>query len=208
MWETPHYAASIEDYKVFSEYFGSVVERRLLTDDYAYGQYFPYVIQKDIYGQKIYPENLGYVPILGKDSTELFINQMMDNAKAIYNVRDGYASFFFHPFVNTEYLKEIVDKLCNMGFSFTDLRQQPNIVKTKDVVILSGTQTYTMNLDHSFLYEVYYNKDGGIEKKVFSKKQFNGLVSRKINLKPDEFYLAEPMKLNIKKEPERIKTKT
>lgn len=200
MWETPHYRASIEDYKIFSQYFGSVVERRMLNDNYKYGQYFPYIIYKDIYGQKIYPENLGYLPILNKDSSELFITRMINNAKVMYNVRDGIASFFFHPFVNTDYLKEIADKICQLGFSFVDLRLQPNLVKTRDLVILSGSQTYTMNVDHSFLYEVYYNKNGEIEKRILSKKPITGMVSRKVLLKPDEFYLAEPMKQQFRNE--------
>jgi uncharacterized protein YdaL len=198
MWETPHYTASIEDYKIFSKYFGSAVERRMLNDNFKYGQFFPYIIDKDIYGQKIYPENLGYLPNLNKDSSELFITRLINNAKVIYNVRDGIASFFFHPFVNSDYLKEIADKICQLGFSFVDLRLQSNMVKTRDVVILSGSQKYSMNVDHAFLYEVYYNKNGEIEKRVVSKKPITGMISRKVNLKPDEFYLAEPMKESVK----------
>ncbi len=198
MWETPHYRASIEDYKIFSRFFGSAIERRMLNDNFKYGQYFPYIINKDIYGQKIYPENLGYLPILSKDSSELFITRLINTAKIIYNVRDGIASFFFHPFVNTDYLKEIADKICQLGFTFIDLRLQPNLVKTRDVVILSGSQTYTINVNHSFLYEVYYNKNGEIEKRVLSKKPITGMVSRKVVLKPDEFYLAEPLKQPVR----------
>ncbi len=193
IWETPHYAASIMDYKIFSKYFGSAIERRMVNDNFKYGQFFPYIINKDIYGQKIYPENLGYLPILNKDSSELFIARLINNAQNIYKVRDGVASFFFHPFVNTDYLKEIADKICQLGFSFVDLRLQPNLVKTRDVVIISGSQTYTMNVNHSYLYEVYYNKNGEIEKRFLSKKPLTGLVSKKVVLKSDEFYIAEPV---------------
>jgi len=194
IWETPHYAASMKDYAIFSAYFSSAIERRLLLDDYKCGQYFPYIIQKDSYGQKVYPENLGYIPLLRKDSTEMFINRMINNAQTLYNVRDGFASFFFHSFINNDYLKEVVDRISALGFSFIDLRLQPNQVRTKDVIILSGSQTYSINLDHSFLYEVYYNKDGSIEKKVMSKKPVTGMITKKVLLKPDEFYLAEPLK--------------
>ena len=199
IWETPHYTASISDYKIFSKYFSTSIDRMMLNEDYKYGQFFPYVINKDIYGQKIFPEDLGYIPLLEKrDSTEQYVRQMMNNARALYNVRDGYASFFFHPFLNPDYLKEIIDGISRLGFTFVDLGQQPNWVRTKEIVILSGSQKYSMNLDHCILYEVYYKKNGDIEKKFYSKKLITGMVSKRIVLKPDEFYMAEPLKKPLK----------
>ncbi len=194
MWETPHYVASSDDYKSFSGYFGSVIERRSFMNNISYGQYFPYIIDKDFYGQKVYPEDLGYVPLLSKDSTELFVNSMINNAKVIHNMRDGIASFFFHTFVNTDYLKEMADKLCQTGFKFIDLRLQANIVKTNSIVILSGNQNYTINLDHAFLSEIYYNKEGAVEKRILSKKLITGAITKKISLNPDEYYIAIPIK--------------
>jgi uncharacterized protein YdaL len=196
VWETPHYCASVSDYKVISKYFSTVVERRLVNNDYDFGQFYPYVIHKDIYGETIYPEDLGYIPLLdSRDSSEMYVHQMISNAQDIYrDVRDGYASFFFHPFLKLDYLKEIVDKISKLGFSFVDLRQKPNWVKSKEVVILSGSQSYRMRLNHAFLDEIYYNKNGEIEKNIVSTKLMNGFVSKKIMLKPDEFYIAEPIK--------------
>jgi len=195
LWETPHYSASISDYKIVSRYFSTAVERRMVNEDFDYGQFFPYVINKDIYGQKIYPEDLGYVPLLEKkDSSEYYVRNMIANAKAIYNVRDGYASFFFHPFLNPTYLKEIVDGISSLGYKFVDLRKQSNWVKTSDAVILSGSQAFRMNLNHAFLDEIYYNKNGEIEKTVLSEKKITGTISKRIMLKPDEFYFAEPLK--------------
>lgn len=194
MWETPHYTASMETYQVVSKYFGSAVERVITTNNNQYGQYFPYVIKSDVYGQKIYPEDLGYLPLIDdRDSTEHYIKYIVNRAKTIRSVRDGYASFFFHSFLDPEYLKELVDGIKGLGFTFTDLRKEPNWVKSKDMVILSGSQAYSMNLDHSYLEEVYYDKNGNIEKKEFSKGLVNGRVNKHISLKPDEFYLALPM---------------
>jgi hypothetical protein len=119
---------------------------------------------------------------------------MINNAKEIYTMRDGIASFFFHTFVNTDYLIEMADKISRLGFTFIDLRLQHNIVKDGNVVILTGNQAYTLNLNHDFLYEVYYSKEGIIEKKVLSKKPISGVINKKIILKPDEFYFAEPLK--------------
>jgi Uncharacterized protein conserved in bacteria (DUF2334). len=194
MWETPHYTASMETYQVVSKYFGSAVERVITTNNNQYGQYFPYVIKSDVYGQKIYPEDLGYLPLIDdRDSTEHYIKYILNRAKTIRSVRDGYASFFFHSFLDPDYLRELVDGIKGLGFTFTDLRKESNWVKSKDMVILSGSQAYTMNVNHSFLEEVYYDKNGNIEKKEFSKGQVNGRVNKHISLKPDEFYLALPL---------------
>ena len=143
-WETPHYTASTEDYKVISKYFSSSVERLIVTNSFKYGQFFPYEIHKDMYGQKVFPEDLGYMPLnSNKDTSEIYVNNMLKNAKGLLNVRDGYASFFFHTFVNLDYLKEIADGISNLGYTFTDLRKETNWVKSKDLVILSGSQKYT-----------------------------------------------------------------
>ncbi len=190
-WETPHYTASIETYKIVSEHFGSTIERLLVTNSYKYGQFFPYEIQKDMYGQKDFPEDLGYMPIIPRDSSELYIKHILANAKGLLNVRDGYASFFFHTFVNLDYLKEIADGISKLGFQYTDLRKETNWVKTKDLVILSGSQKYKLSPDSHLLAEIYYNKSGQVEKRIFSHIPVKGSISRNIILKPDEFYVAE-----------------
>ena len=59
-WETPHYAASQLDYRIFSEYFNSAYERNLGMDRVETGHYFPYTTV-DRYGRFIIPENLGYI---------------------------------------------------------------------------------------------------------------------------------------------------
>ncbi len=60
-WETPHYAASMLDYSVLARHFSTAVEQRELLNNEDFGQFFPFVIRRDIYGQQIFPENLGYV---------------------------------------------------------------------------------------------------------------------------------------------------
>jgi uncharacterized protein YdaL len=195
IWETPHYAASIETYKIISKYFSTSIERRLVANDSDDGQFFPYLINKDIYGQKVYPETLGYLETFDqKDSTESAIQEIINNAKAVFQVRDGYASFYFHTHLDPDYLKQIVDSIINLGFSFVDLRQGINWVKTKDRIILSGPQSYTINLNNSYLNEIYFNQKGEIEKRVLSGDKFNGTIAKMVKLKPGEFYMAAPMK--------------
>lgn len=124
LWGTPHYMASVAAYRVISKYFGAAIERRLSADNCSYRQNLPYVINEDIYGQKIYPENLGYLPLFDEaDSTEQYIHSIVNSAKSIYNVRDGYASFYFHSFLNPVYLKTLVEEIGRLGFTFVDLRK-------------------------------------------------------------------------------------
>ena len=199
LWETPHYAASILSYQTIAKYFSTAMEQRLVIENIDYGQYFPYVIYKDIYGQKIYPENLGYLPLeQRKDSSENYVHHIIDNAKVTLNVRDGYAAFFFHSFLNLNYLKEIVDGMVDDNFSYLDFRQETNWVKTKDKIILSGSQSYKLYLNNSYLYEIYYDKRGKIKRKSLSNDRISGEITRDIKLDPGEFYMAEPLEYRIK----------
>ena len=61
-WETPHYGASRVGFQVFKEFFSHVNERRMVLEQLGTQQYFPYPLT-DMWGQKIIPENLGYVSI-------------------------------------------------------------------------------------------------------------------------------------------------
>ncbi len=199
LWETPHYAASILSYQTIAKYFSTAMEQRLVIENIDYGQYFPYVINKDIYGQKIYPENLGYLPLEQlKDSSETYVHHIIDNAKVTLNVRDGYAAFFFHSFLNLNYLKDIVDGMVDDNFSYLDFRQETNWVKTKDKIILSGSQSYKLELNNSYFYEKYYDKKGKLKSKSLSNDRITGEVTRDIKLEPGEFYMAEPLEYKVK----------
>ena len=110
IWETPHYTASFTLYNTIAKYFSSAMEQRLAIEDADYSQYFPYIINKDFFGQKIYPENLGYVPLNpNKAESEAYVQNIIKNAKTNLYVRDGFASVFFHPFLDLDLLKQLVD---------------------------------------------------------------------------------------------------
>lgn len=199
LWETPHYTASFLTYSTVAKYFSSAIEQRLSIENADYSQYFPYIIKKDLFGQIIYPENLGYIPLNpNKDSSEVYVRRMIENAKVNLTVRDGFASCFFHSFLNLDLLKDLVDGITGMGYTFMDIRQQPSWVKTKDKIILTGTQQFKLKLDNSYLYEGYYNYEGDLKKKEVSKERIKGEVFKFIQLKPGEFYVAEPIDYRVK----------
>ncbi len=138
-WETPHYAASSEDYKVFASMFDLTIQRVIYFDlrlpahgfkgdgppSYFGGQYFPYVIQQDIYGQKVAPENLGsYEPDPWPGYRYWYVEDVLRCAEKNAPLGDAWASFYFHPFYEIEALQEIVEGLQAMGYTFVPLTQE------------------------------------------------------------------------------------
>ena len=155
-FETPHYQASPNAYRAIARRFPVAYERavyytsdrpRLTLDtrdkDFAVGQFFPYVIQRDWYGRKVLPENLGNIEydIRDIDPTSYFdytAQDLLTNARILRAVvRNGIASFFFHPFWletlkrpdGTSYaydgladFKSVLSGLQEMGFMFVDPR--------------------------------------------------------------------------------------
>ena len=83
------------------------------------GQFFPYVIQKDTYGQKIIPENLGCVSIASSLGTPLrTVDDILLTAKKNLVVRDAWASLYYHPYLGLTYLKQLVPAISALGYEF------------------------------------------------------------------------------------------
>ena len=114
-WEAPHYHGSALSSKAASTVFTTTYQRVVyftadkpnynaaVSKDFGVGQIFPYVIKKDYYGQRVIPESLGNIEydIRAIDPTSNYNYTWQDivtNAQYGLTVRDGYASFFFHPF--------------------------------------------------------------------------------------------------------------
>lgn len=194
LWETPHYTGSIVFYKTISKFFSTAIEQRLSIENFDYSQFFPYIILKDLYGQTIYPENLGYVPLdennpqVSKDA----VRSILKNAEINLNVRDGFASFFFHSFLDLDLLEELVEGIQKLGYTFIDLKEKPHWVRFHDKIILSGTQSQSYNLNTQYLIETYFDSQGEVIKRTQSESRFKGEVKLSVDLKNGEFYLAEP----------------
>ncbi len=111
IWVTPHYRASELDYEVISETFAALNGR-------PRGQYFPYVIERNMLGSRFLPENLGYINPETRPAASL-----VDLADRNLVVRDGFASFFFHPEVDIEHLKTAVEGIQGLGYTFVDISE-------------------------------------------------------------------------------------
>ncbi|MFD9790573.1 DUF2334 domain-containing protein [Streptomyces sp. NPDC059070] len=128
LWTTPHYAASATDYRVFGQNFGARLERSLyfagtLTGGTAdpnrfIGQFFPYVVN-DVYGTKVLPENIGnYEPVEINNHPPRLPADLVASAKANLAVRDGFASFFYHPYYPLQPLIDTINGIKALGYTF------------------------------------------------------------------------------------------
>lgn len=142
-WETPHYQASALASKAMPLVFPTTYQRVVYytadtpnfnagtNKDFGVGQIFPYVIKKDHYGQRIIPESLGNIEydISAIDPTSNYNYTWQDivtNAEYGKVVRDGYASFFFHPFwlepavgvPGFADFKNLINGITNLGYTW------------------------------------------------------------------------------------------
>ncbi|MFF4352399.1 DUF2334 domain-containing protein [Streptomyces sp. NPDC001530] len=128
LWTTPHYAGSAADYKVFSSNFSARLERSLYfagtlsgasSDPNRFiGQFFPYVV-RDVYGTKVIPENIGnYEPEAYNNHPPRLPADLIASAKANLAVRDGFASFFYHPYFPLQPLKDTIAGIKALGYTF------------------------------------------------------------------------------------------
>jgi uncharacterized protein YdaL len=199
VWETPHYTASRIAYKVAARHFSTACEQRLANEDADFSQYFPYIINKDLYGQTIYPENLGYVPQdVRPEIGENAVKVILGGAKTLLNVRDGVAGFFFHPFLKIQLLEEIVKGMQNMGYTFLDLKDYSHWVKANEKIILCGSQQYSFKVNDQYLVESYFDHAGELKEKTISPERMNGVISKSITLNEGETYKAELTDVRVK----------
>jgi uncharacterized protein YdaL len=126
IWEFPHYGASVADYAAAQQLFSARYDRPQLfstgwhggpMSPYIFDQFAPYAIH-DSYGSTVIPENLGYVegpPVPAKGEGSLA--GIVAGARANLVVRDGVASFFFHPYLGTERLGSLLDQFTSLGYT-------------------------------------------------------------------------------------------
>ena len=193
VWETPHYTGSFTLYNVIGDYFTTAMEQRLTIENADYSQFFPYIIRRDLFGQMIYPENLGYVPLSTDPAVgRARIREMARDARTNLAVRDGFAAGFFHSFVDHALLEELVDSLRAMGYTFLDVREDRHRVAMRDRVILTGSQDYSVALTDQYLAETTFDRNGEPIARVTSEERLTGTSTHSVTLNPGEWYKAEP----------------
>ncbi|MFG3441170.1 DUF2334 domain-containing protein [Nonomuraea sp. NPDC047897] len=127
IFETPHYAASPTDYRVIARRFAARYDRgsyfmpgwegRTPVSPYMDEQFAPYVT-RDVYDSVVIPETLGMVELEPANPDEGTVEAIVAHARAQLVVRDNVAGFFYHPFLGTEQLEEVVERMRSMGYRF------------------------------------------------------------------------------------------
>ena len=185
VWETPHYAASQLDYSVINRFFSTAYERRQTMDVSGTDQLLPFFIPgRDGHAQLI-PENLGYVP-MDDPSPERVIGYARNNLA----VRDGFASFFFHPFVPLSALKEITNGIQELGYTFADIRTLNNRVTTPTQVIASGLGEIELNPQDQYFEEFYLTPKGKRKEYNKSKQKISQSIVRSVECPSGWMYIA------------------
>ncbi len=181
-WTTPHYAAGQVDYRVFANYFTTAVERRMPVEFFGSDQFFPYLIKSDKFKQIIIPESLGYVnPDAGRTPEALLID-----AKATKVVRDGWASFFFHTFLDLGLLEQIVDGLKKDDWEFVSLADFNNKVTTRDRVVVTGISEVILTLDAQYKHELTFGSHGDVLSENYSFGTVTGDIHKYVSLRQRE----------------------
>ncbi|WP_297134486.1 polysaccharide deacetylase family protein [Terrisporobacter sp.] len=144
-FEAPHYAMNIHGYKEIKKYFSTYVGQYQNNDYNFVTNSPPYTIENSNAFNKLIPENLGYV-----DDTDMFsIDKIKENFKKLSMVRGYSGGFFFHPYLDIEYLKEVVEYLKDERVDFIDLKEQDNYVKIDDINITSKNGNIRVSYDES-----------------------------------------------------------
>ena len=129
IWETPHYSASAPDYAAIAatysiryerdQFFSGVLSPGGATGSaHVFGQFFPYVVT-DPYGDTVIPEDAAnYEPDWSNNNPPKPASLIIANAQADLAVRQGVASFFFHPYYDLSQLQAIVTGIKNLGYTF------------------------------------------------------------------------------------------
>jgi uncharacterized protein YdaL len=128
IFQFPHYVASAVDYRAISSqvraryesamYFAGGLSGTPRADAASATQFFPYPV-RDIYGGAVIPETLGNIELQSFNGREPRLPaDMLAAARRQLVVRDGVASFFYHPYLGLDYLPELVEGIRGMGYDF------------------------------------------------------------------------------------------
>lgn len=135
VFETPHYSGSINSYLAMAEeydaryeqveYYGGSISHGEITPENSVSQVFPYSVN-DIYGSTVYPENIENVTEVEQNNhAPRPPSSLLKRAENNLVVRESTASFYFHPFLDHDYLRQMVEGLQELDYEFvsvTDLR--------------------------------------------------------------------------------------
>ncbi|WGX75591.1 polysaccharide deacetylase family protein [Paraclostridium bifermentans] len=132
-FEAPHYAMNQEGYTELKKYFSTYVGQYQNNNENFATSSFPYIIEGSKNFNILIPENLGYIERDNKFSIDIIKN----NFYKLSMVRGYTGGFFFHPYMNLDYLKQVISYLKDNDAEFLNLKDINNYVKIDDINIKS-----------------------------------------------------------------------
>jgi len=139
-FEAPHYAIDSNGYEFLKKHFSTYVGH-IQTSDYTFSTTaYPYEIKNIEFINKLVPENLGFV----YDSK---VEDIYRNYEKLSVIRDFTGGFYFHSFVDIDYLKKIIEFLKHNDVEFYDLKKQENTVSFENILIKSSGEEVYCNIN-------------------------------------------------------------
>lgn len=132
-FEAPHYAMDQNGYTELKKYFSTYVGQYQNNNENFATSSFPYIIEGSKNFNILIPENLGYIERDNKFSIDIIKN----NFYKLSMVRGYTGGFFFHPYMNIDYLKQVISYLKDNDAEFLNLKDINNYVKIDDINIKS-----------------------------------------------------------------------
>ncbi|WP_214796822.1 DUF2334 domain-containing protein [Exiguobacterium sp. s5] len=135
-FEAPHYAMSHSGYALTSEYFTNVFGQvQWSNSNWEVLGSTPYVSKPSLLqGMTLYPETIGYV----RTDIPRPVDEMRRALEETLIVRESMIGAFYHPYIGTEYLPEVVALMESVpGFTWFDLRTSDERVRTDEVSVQS-----------------------------------------------------------------------
>ncbi|WP_243439519.1 DUF2334 domain-containing protein [Fundidesulfovibrio soli] len=129
-WLTPHYLASPQDYAAFARVYPHSLDRGVYFSTGSDGtvhtqeQIAPYVL-KDVYGIIRIPETCEHINPTG--APKVLPAQTIAKAAANTVVRDGWAGFYFHWYIDVSYLRQLVEGITALGYVPTAVGMKPRL---------------------------------------------------------------------------------
>ncbi|EJP6471651.1 DUF2334 domain-containing protein [Clostridium botulinum] len=149
----PHYDMDIREYKEFKKYFSTYIGQYQNNDKRFISKAYPYILKDTETFNILIPENLGNM----EKNNSLWLREIQENFRKISIVRGYTAGVFFNPYMDINYLKNLVDYFKSQNVNFLDLKEEENWVKWNDIKVSSKNGTFNVKYK---------------EKKEFNKKSF------------------------------------
>ncbi|MCZ2256962.1 polysaccharide deacetylase family protein [Sporosarcina sp. G11-34] len=150
-FEAPHYTMSQSGYKELSTYFTTYIGQIQISDRTYKTTFTPYYDSRPamLHGMKLYPESLGYI----EPENNQAVDEILGAVNHISGFSDSHLSFFYHPYLGLDRLKEVVEEMNKYeDYEWFSLKEESNEVIVDGITVASLNGEVTV--DRSLVMEL------------------------------------------------------